>query len=201
MLTTNPLKWVKEHANTFNLYNIRIFRRKIDIIRRLIKYHTKQISSWIMTTWKSKVRIAVWRIKSKENRSSWSLEFCSCGKTASRLHTGLEPQTSDCDTGEQLPVWQRSRKQHFSSKLQKLSLKLRCPLLKPPQSSLLKFCWREKFVVAVILILCHWNGLNNYYSRIGRLHISWSGDQLLVNTKTVHLWKILFTWGERAYKS
>ena len=134
MLTTNPLKWVKEHANTFNLYNIRIFRRKIGIIRRLIKYHyTKQISSWIMTTWKSKVRIAGWRIKRKENRSSWSLEFCSCGKTASRLHTGLEPQTSDCDTGEQLPVWQRSRKQHFSSKLQKLSLKLRCPLLKPPQ--------------------------------------------------------------------
>ena len=133
MLTTNPLKWVKEHANTFNLYNIRIFRRKIGIIRRLIKYHTKQKSSWIRTTWKSKVRIAEWRIKSKENRSSWSLEFCSCGKTASRLHTGLEPQTSDCDTGEQLPVWQRSRKQHFSSKLQKLSLKLRCPLLKPPQ--------------------------------------------------------------------
>ena len=134
MLTTNPLKWVKEHANTFNLYNIRIFRRKIGIIRRLIKYHyTKQISSWIMTTWKSKVRIAEWRIKSKENRSSWSLEFCSCQKTASGFTPDSIPLTSDCDTGEQLPVWQRSRKQHFSSKMQKLSLKLRCPLLKPPQ--------------------------------------------------------------------
>ena len=37
-----------------------------------------------------------------------SLEFCSCEKTAWRnavwLYTGFESLTSDCDTGDQLPV-------------------------------------------------------------------------------------------------
>ena len=74
-------------------------------------------------------------MKDKAQRKSQQLKsrILQLRKDCLWLHTGFEPLTSDCDTGEQPPVSQRSKNQHFSSKLQKLSLKLRCPLLKPPQ--------------------------------------------------------------------
>ena len=54
----------------------------------------------------------------------------------------------------------------------------------------------QRFVDLYLNALIHFE--STHYNIIGSL-MSWSHDQLLVNTKTVHFWKILLVQAERAY--